>query len=194
MSHEPGERAGKDGEIQTRIRCSLSGHSACLIPAVESLVHLMQTHGVVYDALSEAVAPFGLSLAQLNLLKVLVRAEGRHLPMSEIGEQMCVTRTNITKLVDGLERLGLVRRASLAADRRVVLAELTEDGQRLLGRVTPDYLCHIGQLWDALTPPECEDLTRLLIKLRRSVEACSVTARPHGRQAIVESERGGDVQ
>ena len=50
----------------------------------------------------------------------------------ELGDKLFVTAANITKLIDGLEKKGLVRRFPLENDRRVNLIKITEAGSQLL--------------------------------------------------------------
>ena len=83
---------------------------------------------------------------------------------------MAVTGANVTKLVDGLERERLVRRAHLPGDRRVVLAELTEEGESLLRHVMPPYLARLRALWCCVSIEERADLVHLLTKLRMGLD------------------------
>ncbi len=137
--------------------------------ACENLALLLRTCGAIYEQLTALLAPYGLSVAKYNLLILLKAATENRLPMSEIGERMSVTCANITKLVDGLEREGLVRRTNLPGDRRVVLAVLTPEGEALLERIMPSHLANVRRLWAGMEAPDCLQLTHLLIKLRQSV-------------------------
>ena len=74
----------------------------------------------------------GLSAPRASALSVL--AFRGPVTMSELADAEQVRRPTITRLVDGLERRGLVRRVSHAADGRVQLVEATAAGKRLLQR------------------------------------------------------------
>src|SRR6266516_3728317 len=92
----------------------------------ESLVRsLLEAAGVVEARLEAAVGP--LSLAKLGVLRPLVEAK-QPLPLSELAERQHCVRSNITQLVDRLEKEGLVRRRADPTDRRSVLAALTPAG------------------------------------------------------------------
>ena len=94
----------------------------------ESLVRsLLEAAGVVEARLEAAVGP--LSLAKLGVLRPLVEAK-QPLPLSELAERQHCVRSNITQLVDRLEKEGLVRRRADPTDRRSVLAALTPAGER----------------------------------------------------------------
>jgi len=70
------------------------------------------------------------------LLNLSWAADGK-LRMSEIGESLLVNRTAVTRLVDGLEHRGLVRRCPCEEDRRGVSAALTDAGRGVLAEAAP---------------------------------------------------------
>ncbi len=90
---------------------------------------LIGTAQAVQDRLEGVLVPFNLSLAKLSILHHLADAPG---PVS-LGElathQKCV-RSNITQIVDRLEKDGLVKRRADPSDRRGVQALLTAAGRR----------------------------------------------------------------
>ncbi len=161
----------RDLNIVERLQRNLGHHEAQTLFAVESMIHLLRTYNEMHDLLSDLLAPFALTLGKYNLLIVLYSTTEHHLPMSEIGDRMSVTRTNITKLVDMLEQEGLVRRVSVPTDRRVTLAKLTEKAEELLHRIMPLHYANVQRLWSGMSAEDCLQLTHLLLKLRRSGEA-----------------------
>ncbi len=130
------------------------------------------------SSMASAAAPFqeefGLSAARFTVLRLLHQTAGRRLPMNEIAAGLYVTPTNVTKLVAGLEHDGLVVRVPEPADRRVVLVELTAEGERRLAMMLPRYLEHTVNFWRGLTTTEHKIISHLLAKLR-----LSLTARPN---------------
>ena len=99
-------------------------------PPVNSLVFsFLQTAGAVEARLEEAVSSAGLSLAKLGVLRFLAGAN-RPVPLSELAAVQHCVRSNITQLVDRLEKDGLVRRRPDPDDRRGVLAGLTPAGEQ----------------------------------------------------------------
>lgn len=171
MTGETGTERLRDRDVVRRLQQNISPDDQDTLLAVENLAHLIRTYGVLYDTITDLLAPYELSFAQYNLLVILFNSAGYHLQMSEIGERMSVTRTNITKLVDCLERAGMVRRADRPGDRRVVLAELTDAGLALMREVVPRHFENIRQLWAYMGPEDCLQLTHLLLKLRGSLDA-----------------------
>src|SRR2546428_3973329 len=89
----------------------------------------LETAGAVEAKLEAAVSPVGLSLAKLGVLRLLANAK-QPLPLSELATIQHCVRSNITQLMDRLEKEGLVRRRADPDDRRSVLAELTPAGEQ----------------------------------------------------------------
>src|SRR5437016_14265861 len=89
----------------------------------------LETAEAVEARLEAAVNPLGLSLAKLAVLHFLADAK-EPLPLSALAERQHCVRSNITQLVDRLEKDGLVRRRPDPDDRRGVLAALTPAGEQ----------------------------------------------------------------
>jgi len=103
-------------------------------PAAEALVFsFLSAADAVEARLEAALSPTGLSLAKLAVLHFLADAK-EALPLSDLAARQHCVRSNITQLVDRLEKDGLVRRRADLADRRSVLAELTPAGREAHAR------------------------------------------------------------
>lgn len=91
--------------------------------------------------------------------------------MGELGEPLGMSPRNMTVLVDGLEKEGLVRRVSHPHDRRVKLVELTPAGRRVVEQELGPSHAAAGALFDDFTPEERGELLRLLLKVADSLRA-----------------------
>jgi len=94
---------------------------------------LLGTAQAIEARLEAALEAVGLSLAKAGLLRHLAEA-GEGLPLSELANHQKCVRSNITQLVDRLEKDGLVRRRADAADRRSIRAVLTPAGKQAHAR------------------------------------------------------------
>ena len=103
----------------------------------EALLNIVRTAGVLGYATGEALKPHGLTGAQYNVLRILRGAGASGLPCSAIGERMITRDSDVTRLLDRLEGMGLIERTRGEDDRRVVTTRLTEDGKALAGRLDP---------------------------------------------------------
>lgn len=102
------------------------------------LSDLLRVENLTLPRLGERfAAELGASLVELDLLAELVRAPDRRLRMSEISQRLTISTTSVTRVVDGLEARGWARRVLSQGDRRVVYAELTDQGAELLKQAHP---------------------------------------------------------
>lgn len=115
-------------------------------------------------AVEEKLAPLELSLGRLCLLYALQRIGRPALP-SELGDDLAVTRANISGLLRGLEKSGMVRREIDTADRRRIHVHLTPKGVETLRKAWPLYEEAIAGQFGTLTAEERETLLSLLRKL-----------------------------
>lgn len=146
-------------------------HRACLSRSAAEAVLAMA--GAVGRELDRHAAEFGVSDAKLEVLEVLSCCAGRRACLYTLGDRLGVTRPNITKLVDGLERQGLVERMPHPGDRRMVQAQLTPAGAALAALALPGRVERLEHTWGAL---DDDDLETLVALLRRA--AGPVCARP----------------
>ena len=105
---------------------------------------------------------YGLSDAKLEVLDVLCCRQDRRACLHALGDELGVTRPNVTKLVDGLERTGLVERLPHPSDRRMVQAHVTDQGMAVAADALPGRNELMEHLWDALDERELELLVALL--------------------------------
>lgn len=136
---------------------------------------LTQLHGVLAREMEDET---GLPFERYSILLMLARAENEALRPSELADALPITRSGVTRLIDRLERDGIVERRSCATDGRGRLVALTPVGEevfRQAGRVHLGGIDH--HLGSNLTGDEMAELRRLTAKIAAGVDA----ARP--RQA-----------
>jgi len=110
----------------------------------------------------------GLSGPQFGILNELDK-HGR-MPLSELGKRLWVSCGDVTGLVDKLVAAGHVRRIRLRKDRRVILADLTDQGRDLIGKLRPVHYQCLLRLTAQFQEPELRELTLLLEKLHQPIE------------------------
>lgn len=109
-----------------------------------------------------------LSPTQYNVLRIL-RGAPEGLPCGEIGNRMITRDPDITRLLDRLEKRGLIVRSRESKDRRMVMARITPLGLKLLGRLDePVQETHRKQLGH-LGRDRLRALTELLHQSRSKV-------------------------
>jgi len=89
----------------------------------------------------------GLTISDYEVLLRLVRAPDRRMRRVDLAEQVLLTASGITRLLDGLEQSGLVERGSCATDRRVVYAVLTDAGLAKVREASRSHFAQVNQLF-----------------------------------------------
>ena len=134
---------------------------------------LLLTHAAVTRAIDRDLVVAGhIPLTWYDVLLELAAAPTRQLRMQELAERVVLSRTRVSRVVDELERAGLVERRPDASDRRATLATLTGRGRQRLRAAAPAYLASIDRHFTRhLSDGERRTLTRLLDKARAAAEA-----------------------
>jgi DNA-binding MarR family transcriptional regulator len=116
-------------------------------PAIEAFVRLVRAQVAVTRQLSaELSADHGLNLNAYEALLNLARAPDSRLKRVDLANRLLVTAGGVTRLLDGLERDGLVAREECATDRRVSYAVLTPAGRIKLREATKSHTRQIREL------------------------------------------------
>lgn len=131
----------------------------------ETLVAVMRTSDAVRAHLQAAMTPFGVTLQQYNVLRILRGAGPQGLPTLSVAERMIERTPGVTRLLDRLEAQGLVLRTR-GTDRRQVLASITELGLDLLDRMSGPLARADAAAVSALSDREKEELVGLLARMR----------------------------
>lgn len=85
--------------------------------------------------------------------------------MSDLKEELGVTATNITALIDSLESDKLVQRRAHPTDRRATMIELAPKAKHELALGCTAYKDRVAELFSGLSETECKDFTKTLEKL-----------------------------
>jgi DNA-binding MarR family transcriptional regulator len=127
-----------------------------------AFAQLLRTAGALDRAATDALADLDLTAGAFGALLELDAAGETGLAPSELARRLAVARRTATLYVDILTRQGWAERHAHPDDRRMVLARLTPDGQRLLGECGDAYKRRLAALVVDLTPLQCERLRQLL--------------------------------
>ena len=93
---------------------------------------ITRANQLVIGRINEALAPFDLTFSRFEALVLLQFSRRGSLPLGKMGNRLMVHPTSVTNAIDRLERDGLVRRVPHSEDRRTVLAEITDEGRRVV--------------------------------------------------------------
>ena len=115
-------------------------------PEEVAFLDLLRTTEMLSRPLAQVLKPEDISATQYNVLRVL-RGAPEGLTCGEIANRMITRDPDITRLLDRLEKRGLVSRCRETADRRMVLTRIAPEGLALLARLDQPVLeAHRRQL------------------------------------------------
>lgn len=126
------------------------------VARLHALLELLPT------ALDKRMQPAGLTSFEFTLLEALAETGDGKLRLSALASRTNATLARLSRVVTGLERKGLVRRAPCAEDARATNAVLTEQGREVYRESTPLYADAVSSMiLDGLTEGDVDDLARL---------------------------------
>jgi DNA-binding MarR family transcriptional regulator len=115
---------------------------------------------------AELLAEQDLPLASYDVLVQLAEAPGRRLRMTELADAVLLSRSGVTRLVDRLEKAGLVARCPVETDGRGVAARITDAGFDRLRTASRTHLRGVGQHFvDRLDDADLHVLERITRRL-----------------------------
>ncbi|GAA4257642.1 MarR family winged helix-turn-helix transcriptional regulator [Dactylosporangium darangshiense] len=137
---------------------------------------LLRVHAALTPLLDQELqAAHGLPLTWYDVLLELNAAPGRRLTMSALGAAAVVSRSRVSRVVDELERAGLVEREANPDDRRSAFAKLTPAGRARLRAASPTYVAGIERHFTGrMSRTEAQAVAAALGKVLRAHDASTV--------------------
>ena len=120
-----------------RLRAELKQTKPFPSRSAEALLSVLRTAAILEHQLGEALKPYGITMTQYNVLRILRGAGKNGLCGREVGERMVSSVPDVSRLLDRMEEIGLIQRERDEADRRHVTARITVKGLDLVTQVTP---------------------------------------------------------
>lgn len=148
----------------TAARASRSGAPK----AHEVATAVLRTADALRRRVAAALAPHGITSQQYNVLRILRGAHPGSLPTLEVAARMIEQTPGVTRLLDRLEAMGLVRRERGTEDRRLVECVVTASGLELLASLDQPIDAVNRDAVRALSASEQRSLLALLGRLRGS--------------------------
>ena len=133
---------------------------------------LVETHGDLMSALEADLAPTDLTLGDYQVLVFLTEADDQQMRMCDLAERLQLSPSGLTRRLDGLVKAGWVERRGSDADRRVMLAGLTEAGRAQLEAAAPRHVASVrARMIDVLDPDDHIAIARAFRKIRAALDA-----------------------
>lgn len=135
------------------------------VEVLEALAALRLAAKQIHDSMERFAERHGLSDSRLRVLMRLYHSASRQLPLGALAEGVNVTARTMTDIVDVLERDGLVKRVPDPADRRSVLALITEGGMARIEAMRRDAVATQAAVARGFTPEQLVQLRHLCLML-----------------------------
>lgn len=134
--------------------------------SVLAWMRLLRVFSRIDGCSADAMRKQGLSMARFDILNHAGTRDGK--TQTELAGDLFVTKGNITQIIDGMERDGLLRRERHGRSNAICL---TNKGRALRQRAVADQEARITRAFSGLTDDETAQLSQLLRKLERSFES-----------------------
>ena len=157
---------------------------------------LVEAHAFVMDGIERALEQGGgVQLTWYEVLSRLRRAPGRALRMQDLAEQLLLSRSGATRLIDRIEDAGLIERRACASDRRGTLAALTPRGDAAFKRSQPLVLAAVEARFAAHVSErdahELQSILRRLTRVSDEPQPALDDASPSGRDELTAASAPG---
>ena len=132
----------------------------------QAAVGLLRTTDAIRRHFSAIVAPYGITLQQYNVLRILRGAGRDGLPTLAIGQRMVEKTPGVTRLIDRLVKKGFVSRRPCGEDRRRVYCHISASGLKVLASLDEPVARGDAASVAPLSPAELDRLIGLLDRIR----------------------------
>jgi DNA-binding MarR family transcriptional regulator len=124
-------------------------------PELRAWRGMLRAHAALAKALdAQLEAAHGLQLSSYEVLMYLADAEDQRMRMCDLASTILLSRSGLTRLVDRLQREGLIERVACADDARGAFAKLTPLGRERLAAARVTHLDGVRAMFIDLFSPE----------------------------------------
>jgi DNA-binding MarR family transcriptional regulator len=131
----------------------------------EAVLNLRVAETFLDQRFSAIIEPYGITGSQYNVLRILKGVYPGGHARCEVASRMIERASDITRIIDRLEKQKLVVRDRTTEDRRISITRITERGIELVDKLKPLIEEEHSEITKSLTEKECTQLSGLLEKL-----------------------------
>lgn len=133
------------------------------IRALDTYIKLQRAAETVMNRSTRLLSDHNLTLSQFSVLEALYHLG--QLSQVDLANKLLKSTGNMTSVLKGMEKRGLIQRERSETDNRYMEVNLTDDGRKLIAGYFPEHVELVVEEMSALTPQEQEELARLCKKL-----------------------------
>lgn len=151
-------------------------------PLDDYLPYLLNRAGArIAASFTRVVRDYGITLPMWRVLAALNERDGQR--MGELAERTSIDASTLSRVIDAMERLGLVDRLRQDDDARSVAVHVTGPGRDLTARIVPLALHYETVALQGFSGPQAKLLKRMLVQLYRNMDALDAERAAESRAA-----------
>ncbi len=135
----------------------------------KAIINIIYTNNWLQQKQVQMFKPYGLTLPQYNILRILRGQHPKPATVNLLIERMLDKSSNASRIVDKLESKNLVARKQCSDDRRAVDVFITSEGLNTLDQIDAQLSEWEGSL-KGLNEEDCKNLNDMLDRIRSSIE------------------------
>jgi MarR family 2-MHQ and catechol resistance regulon transcriptional repressor len=137
-------------------------------PHYQATLGLLRAAEALWDGSRVFFDRWKLSPSQFNILNLLVEHPDG-ISQADLGRQLIMRRSNVTGLLDRMEKRKLLQRKETLGDRRAHRVILTDRGRRLLSEILPHYHQAAEEIWGDISASQANQIKDSLDELSKTV-------------------------
>ncbi len=136
----------------------------------EAMLNIVVTGTLLLREGTSLLRPFGLTDTQFNILMLLkYQSENGRINQTRLGTMLLIHRSNITGIIDRMEKAGLVRRIADSEDRRINYIEMTNNGKKTLEDAHTVYHQRLDEVMSVLSESDNQKVSDVLEVIRQQL-------------------------
>jgi DNA-binding MarR family transcriptional regulator len=134
----------------------------------KAIVNIIFTANAVQDSLKKIIKPYGISLPQYNVLRILNGRKNVYATCGDLKAVMLDKNPDVTRLCDKLVDKDLITRHCNAKNKRQILLQISAEGEKMLAKINPEIYAFYDKL-NALNQNDISQLSDWLDVLRNEL-------------------------
>lgn len=143
------------------------------LSAIEDGIKLRRLHREVERDIETMLAKWGMHPTHMETLEFLYYYRGRTMTPADLADEVVLTRSAMTSILDSLQRAGYVTRGPHPHDRRMLAIELTPSGLQFAERHLPEKYSLLQRLVGSLSPEERKSMLEVYAKILQVIKGIS---------------------
>ncbi|MFC1539361.1 MarR family winged helix-turn-helix transcriptional regulator [Candidatus Latescibacterota bacterium] len=136
----------------------------------EAMLNIVLTGTLLLREGTSLLRPFGMTETHFNILMLLkYQSEEGKINQTRLGNMLLIHRSNITGIIDRMEKAGFVKRLPDPEDRRINYIEMTEKGKETLDNADRVYHKRLDEIMSALSESDNQKIIKLLEIIRKQL-------------------------